>query len=141
MEKVLLSCRSLYNDFQFATEALIMTRVVNNLPKVTFVKKPWAHVKNITPADPDYNLSRPIDILLDAHVFSEILMNGLVKGEANQPMTQQTRLGWIVSGNVTKTFNCNVVVNEINDLSKYWEVEDINGDSCNSMMSEERYCE
>lgn len=139
--KVCLSCKSLYNDFQFTTEALIMTRVVNSLPNVTFAKKPWAHVTDITLADPDYNLSRPIDILLDAHVFSEILMNGLVKGEVNEPMAQQTRLGWILSGNVTKTFNCNVVVNEVNDLSKYWEVEDINGDACNSMTSEERYCE
>jgi len=139
--KVSLHCKSLHNKFHFTTEALVMTRVVNNLPNVSFTKKNWAHVTSITLADPDYNISRPIDILLDAHVYSEILMSGLIKGESHEPMIQQTQLGWILSGNVNKTYNCHVVINQVDELRKYWEIEDIGGDDCSSMTSEERYCE
>ncbi|KAH9645725.1 hypothetical protein HF086_010121 [Spodoptera exigua] len=67
-------------------------------------------------------------------------MDGLIKGPSQAPIAQQTALGWILSGNV-RTFNCHIVTNNISDLSKYWEIEDVEPSSSSSLTSEEQYCE
>lgn len=74
---VKLICESRYNNYVFVTDALVMTKVVGNLPNFTFEKQPWAHLHNINLADPDYNISRQVDVLLDAKVYAEILMDGI----------------------------------------------------------------
>ncbi|XP_063636142.1 uncharacterized protein LOC134806751 [Cydia splendana] len=136
--KVHLKCKSLHNDFEFFTDALILTRVVRDLPSTTFAKKNWGHIDNITLADPQYNISHQIDLLLNVQVYSKVVMNGLLKGETG-PIAQQTQLGWILSG-VVKSYNCHVVINDTEDLAKYWEVEDIT-DNKNQLTSQEEYCE
>ncbi|XP_045448920.1 uncharacterized protein LOC123657418 [Melitaea cinxia] len=134
-----LSCQSIYDDYVFETQALVINHVINNLPNVSFAKQTWEHLQHIQLADPHYNISKPIDLLLDASVYSEILMSGLVKGPGKAPIAQQTRLGWILSGNV-KTFNCSVVINNLSEISNYWEFEEIN--ECAADMTEsEKYCE
>ncbi|KAH9638575.1 hypothetical protein HF086_000976 [Spodoptera exigua] len=90
--------------------------------------------------DPEYNVSKPIDLLLDVSIYSQIIMDGLIKGPSQAPIAQQTALGWILSGNV-RTFNCHIVTNNISDLSKYWEIEDVEPSSSSSLTSEEQYCE
>ncbi|CAG9136294.1 unnamed protein product [Plutella xylostella] len=121
---VQLFCSSLYDDYTISTEALVMTKVLNNLPNSTFERRPWSHVQNLQLADPEYNISRPVDILLDASVYSEIVMDCILRGSLQAPIAQQTKIGWILYGNV-KTFNCNAVVNNIEDIAQFWEMEEI----------------
>jgi hypothetical protein len=66
-------------------------------------------------------------------------MNGLIRNLGQNIIAQQTRLGWILSGNV-RTFNCLVVFNNLADISKYWELEDITTVS-NAMTPQKQYCE
>lgn len=49
-------------------------------------------------ADPTYNDSQPIQMLLGCNIFYELLLSGQVKMGHNQPILQSTKLGWIVSG-------------------------------------------
>lgn len=139
--KVNLTCMSRHNDFTFETDALVMSRVVSNLPNVTFEKKNWSHIEHLTLADPDYNISRSIDILLDASVHSQIIMGGLLTGTDLQPCAQQTKLGWILSGGsgTGRTYNCHVITNNTDDIKKYWEMEEIT--EAKNMTSQEQYCE
>ncbi|XP_026324392.1 uncharacterized protein LOC113233481 [Hyposmocoma kahamanoa] len=116
--KVELHCKSLFNNYEFTTEALVMTKL----------------------ADPDYNISRPVDILLDAKVYAEIIMDGLLKSSPDQPIAQQTQMGWILSGSITKSFNCHVVINNIEDISNYWELEDIT-ETKRQLTKDEQFCE
>lgn len=136
---VSLQCKSIHDNFEFTTQALVISHVINNLPSMTFNRRAWPHIQHIQLADPEYNVSRPIDLLLDASVYSDIIMSGLIKGPSMAPIAQQTKLGWILSGNV-KTFNCHVVINNLSDLSQYWELEDVNDNSPVS-SPEEQYCE
>lgn len=136
---VSLECKSIYDDYSFNTEASIIPRVISDLPNVTFSKRSWPHIQHIKLADPEYNVSKPIDILLDACVYSDVIMSGLVKGAHNAPIAQQTKLGWILSGNV-KTFNCSVVVNNLEEISKFWEMEEIPS-TASDLTKEEQYCE
>lgn len=136
---VMLTCQSIHDDYQFATNALVIARVINNLPNVSFNRQTMPNITNINLADPEYNVSRPVDLLLDASVYSGIIMNGLIRNPEQNVIAQQTRLGWILSGNV-RTFNCHVILNNLADISKYWELEDITTAS-DTMSPQEQYCE
>ncbi|CAG9134447.1 unnamed protein product [Plutella xylostella] len=136
---ITLDCRSIHDDYGFTTQALVIKHVINNLPNMTFNQKPWDHLQHIKLADPQYNVSRPIDLLLDASIYSNIIMSGLIKGPNMAPIAQQTRMGWILSGSV-KTFNCHVVVNNLSDISQYWELEEINNQP-DDLTQDEQYCE
>ncbi|XP_072933674.1 uncharacterized protein [Epargyreus clarus] len=57
--------------------------------------------------------------------------------EATLPTAQQTQLGWILSGNV-KTFQCNVVINNLEEIQRFWEIEDIADSS--ELSLEDEHC-
>ncbi|KAF9405285.1 hypothetical protein HW555_013915, partial [Spodoptera exigua] len=62
---VSIDCQSIYGDYNFTTEALVLSRVASNLPSVQFKKQSWPHLQHLQLADPEYNVSKPIDLLLD----------------------------------------------------------------------------
>ncbi|XP_075990316.1 uncharacterized protein LOC142985966 [Anticarsia gemmatalis] len=119
-----LTCQSIYTDYNFQTEALILKRLTNNLPSSSFEKSNWPHLENLKLADPEFNISRPVDILLGADVYSNILLEGVLRGSPQSPIAQQTHLGWILCGKL-KTFNCHVTLVDMNELSRFWDTEDI----------------
>ncbi|XP_041984084.1 uncharacterized protein LOC121736766 [Aricia agestis] len=130
--------REFYNNVRYRISSYTPTSKTDQTGG-TFNKQPWSHLQNIRLADPDFNISRPIDMLLDASVYSDILMDGLIKGPNKAPMAQQTRVGWILSGDV-KTFNCCVVLNNLADISQYWELEEVQNSST-ARSEEDEYCE
>ncbi|KAJ8720880.1 hypothetical protein PYW08_006345 [Mythimna loreyi] len=134
-----IEASAVYTDYTFSTEVLIMKTLLYNLPNRSFQKPSWACLEHVNLADPEYNLSRPVDILLGADVFSSIIMNGLIKEGDSQVVAQQTRLGWIISGNV-KSYQCSVVLNDIEDIQRFWEIEDVVDDSQNKLSEEDYEC-
>lgn len=121
-----LECASTYNDFQFESEVFIMNELIKSLPNQTFTRPSWSYIENINLADPEFFKSRPVDLLFGADIYANIMLSGIIKGEHDeQPMAQQTQLGWLLCGKV-KTYQCNVVLNNVEEIQKFWEVEEIN---------------
>ncbi|XP_026829828.1 uncharacterized protein LOC113563035 [Ooceraea biroi] len=60
----------------------------------------YAHLKNLTLADVDPTSSEPIEVLLGADLYSDILRDGFRRGETGQPIAQNSVFGWIISGPV-----------------------------------------
>lgn len=60
----------------------------------------WSHIRGLPLADPQYLRRDPIELLLGADTCSAILLDGLRKGSADEPIAQRTSkgLGWILSG-------------------------------------------
>ncbi|XP_041984045.1 uncharacterized protein LOC121736726 [Aricia agestis] len=57
---------------------------------------------------------------------------------SEEPIAQQTYLGWILCGSV-KSYQCNVMVhNNYDDLQRFWECEDISLEK--EMTSEDEFC-
>lgn len=141
---VSLECKSIYDDYSFTTTASVISRVTRDLPNVSFRNNSWSHIQHMTLADPEYNVSKPIDVLLSGKIYSRVIMSGLVKGAPNEPIAQQTKLGWIVSGDGEtfdgKTLNCFVVTNDLEEIAKYWEMEEIPS-TASDLTKEEQYCE
>jgi hypothetical protein len=136
--KVELTCKSLYSNYSFKTEALILNKITNNLPNSTFKKGNWPHLENLKLADIDYNESRPVDLLLGADVYADIIMEGVLKADQQAPIAQQTHLGWILCGKL-QTYNCHVTLINMEELTKFWENEEITQN--NEEISQDDYCE
>lgn len=133
-----LHCKSIHTNYTFDTEALIMSKLINNLPNSTLNTTNWDHLCNVRLADPDFYISGPIDLLLGADIYSEIILEGVLKHGKNTPVAQQTKLGWILCGN-TKTYNCFFTLNDLKNISKFWESEEIPNE--NDSATSEEYCE
>ncbi|XP_015437066.1 PREDICTED: uncharacterized protein LOC107192351 [Dufourea novaeangliae] len=63
----------------------------------------WPHFEGLTLADPHYAAHHNVDVLLDADVYNRLLLDDVRRGECNQSMAQETRLGWILTGDLQKT--------------------------------------
>ncbi|XP_049877550.1 uncharacterized protein LOC126374847 [Pectinophora gossypiella] len=76
----------------------------------------------------------------DVYIMKSLTRN-LPSGICNvgnmTPVAQQTRLGWILCGKV-QTLQCNVVLNNIEELHRFWEIEDIQENT--SFSTEESQC-
>ncbi|XP_072380639.1 uncharacterized protein [Diabrotica undecimpunctata] len=112
----------------------ILPEIAGNLPSVTFDKKTLNIPSNITLADPDFNISSPINILIGADIFWNLICTGQIKLSSGQPILQKTKLGWIISGPLfpTNTLAARTAchLSTINNLSiedqlqKFWEIEE-----------------
>lgn len=61
-------------------------------------KQTWSHVEGVELADPEFMANDPVELLLGAEVYADILESGLRRAHSQGPIAQQTRLGWILSG-------------------------------------------
>lgn len=134
-----LRIQSIYSDFAIEGETLIMKSLIKNLPNKTFVKPSWPHIQTINLADPEFYTSRAVDLLLGADVYCKIMLGGILRGDSeDQPIAQQTQLGWLLCGTMKTRYNCNVVLHNTDDLRRFWENEDINQQ--NEMSTEDHEC-
>lgn len=99
----------------------------------------WHHLHSLSSlADPSYYESHKIDLLLGGSAHADFISSGVVKGERHQPIAQQSKLGWIISGNTNVAKSCEIlcrtttfeqVDNRDNDLNRqlkeFWELEEV----------------
>ncbi|XP_018406075.1 PREDICTED: uncharacterized protein LOC108782316, partial [Cyphomyrmex costatus] len=97
-------------------------------------------------ADPTFNVPQKIDLLLGATSFWNVLQKGRIQLNNQQPIFQNTKLGWILGGNFTpnqtsSTKICCLVTNDdLNEqLERFWELEKC--DLKRAMTIEEAECE
>ncbi|CAH1993892.1 unnamed protein product [Acanthoscelides obtectus] len=135
-----------------AQNALLATAQVDVTDKITSMVPdnniPIQHFNlpvNIKLADPEFKVTRNIDILIGAEVFWQILESERINISKDLPILQNTKLGWVLAGPlsmpVTKT-QCHLSVTDPlqNQLRKFWELEEIPFDSP-AWSPEERLCE
>ena len=54
-------------------------------------------------ADPAYLESSRINILLGARAYAQIIENQIVKGQSLQPIALSSKLGWLLTGNLSSS--------------------------------------
>ncbi|CAH2227630.1 jg280, partial [Pararge aegeria aegeria] len=133
-----INCQSIHDKFSFNTDVFITNKLIKNLPNISFEKPAWNYIQNINLADPEFYNSRPVDLLFGADIYSTIMLGGIIRGnDQSLPLAQQTQLGWLLCGNM-KSYHCNVVLSNIENIQKFWEVEDINESS--NLSEEDQKC-
>ncbi|XP_071577705.1 uncharacterized protein [Temnothorax nylanderi] len=93
----------------------------------------WPHLKGLHLANRDSASSAPIDVIIGADLFGLLLLDGVRKGAANEPIAQNTVLGWIISGPTGQARRDHPIeVHHVSvdddldlNLQRFWEVEEI----------------
>lgn len=142
------------NDFELQISTLITPHIstIKSINRESILQ--WPHIKDLQLADPSQSGRQDIDLLIGSLPCSQILQNGLIKGGKNEPIAQQTHLGWIISGaDATREEHTNVMVNnaelehcfmitngDLSDqLKAFWEVEEVMG--VTEWSNEEKACD
>lgn len=118
--------------------AIIMKKITGRLPSSTIDTTDYKHVDGLNLADPNYNVSGDIDVLLGAAVCSELLKSGMKRGDIGQPIAQCTRIGWVLYGSTKMPQSKLAVLHAIAEtpqsvaddkidemLQRLWEVESV----------------
>ncbi|KAJ0169499.1 hypothetical protein K1T71_015086 [Dendrolimus kikuchii] len=143
------------STFKLSVKAHVLKKLTCFLPSRQVRVLP--QLASLELADPWFGIPNKIDLLLGAEVYSQILLEGLVKGLPGSVIAQNTRLGWILSGK-TDTSNClsdvnqsakgNVISMHIVDatnndlLKKFWEMElEPSSYKAKHLTPEEQSCE
>lgn len=143
-ELVFGNIKSVYNEFNTNLSFLVIDKITGALPTQALDISKLNLPHNITLADPQFNCTSDIDILIGAEVFYDLLCVGQIK--IDQGLTlQKSVFGWVVSGkiysNSSNTQVCNLsiankdVYAEVRDqLEKFWLVEEVNESKSNKCL-------
>lgn len=127
-----VTIESLSNSWIADIVCLIVPVINNGLPDRSLDVSPLNIPPNIKLADPSFSESGPIDLLIGAGLFYDLLCIGQISLGQGLPILQKTVLGWIVSGTVntgeiSTTTNCNQLVTnkELHEMmQRFWLVEE-----------------
>lgn len=119
-------------NYRYTFDALVVSKVtsVSSIPKVKI--REWKHIEGLELADPKFHEPGDIDLLIGTRAYSEIILSGLKKDQADAPIAQLTKFGWVLSGAcATHTdsshVSCNLSILEEKTLSKelqqFWALE------------------
>ncbi|XP_036335364.1 uncharacterized protein LOC118745796 [Rhagoletis pomonella] len=106
----------------YNVEALILPKLASAQPDKTF-KWDIEQWRNYTLADPNFNRSDRIDVVIGGDVYADILEEGIFKED--RILGQATKLGWILSGVLQQPRkNGRILAAVTTTLEKFWEIED-----------------
>jgi len=117
-----------------------------NMPMTDIDISTWKFPPDVMLADRDFHKSAPIDILLGAEIFFDILMHSRYdcKGLA---VLQNTKLGYILSGKMHQSYvkkykkQCHslfVQTDSLHNMMWFWSIEEMNN---KVLTKEEKACE
>lgn len=85
-------------EYNFNMYSLVVKKVAEFSPPNKNEREIWSHLRNLPLANPNFTHTHRVDLLLGANVYAEIIVGNVIKGSSNEPIAQQTKLGWIVFG-------------------------------------------
>lgn len=118
------------SEYRLPVTLIILPKLTGCLPEKNVPELKSDCLQNKLFADPTYYKRGPIDIILGAQEYSNLLLNGLHKMQ-DGIIAQNTEFGWILSGICGDTTNTNTVISmmtrttEVQQLNKFWELEEI----------------
>lgn len=130
---------SINSDFSAKLSCLVLEEITGELPKSPINLNIMSLPKNLLLADPNFHQPAPIDMLIGADIFWDILGTEQRYLGPELPKLQSSKLGWLVSGPIKANINtsrntiqCNHVslANKLQDpidnlLTKFWELEEV----------------
>ncbi|XP_055634292.1 uncharacterized protein LOC129774557 [Toxorhynchites rutilus septentrionalis] len=132
--QVTTELRSRVNDFKQRMNFLVLRKVTSDTPAVSYSTTHWKIPESVLLADPEFNISRRIDLIIGAGHFYTLLLDGRIRLAQNLPMLVETVFGWIVTGQMKhdesrEAVTCHVALApSIEDqLQRLWKLEDVTG--------------
>ncbi|XP_073841434.1 uncharacterized protein [Musca autumnalis] len=133
------------------SQAFVLPTIIPAQPNHDLDITKWQIPQNIKLADPNFNTQGKVDILLGAEFYFSLMQPGTIKLSGNQPILQNTALGWIVGGLIEQTstdvtpaaLTCAIFDSETSleqAIEKLWKLEEV--EASEEVMSPlEKLCE
>lgn len=97
--------------------------------------KNWKHLNKLQLADPEFRVAKHVDVLFGVDIYAIIVKDGLRKGKINEPIAQNSALGWLIFGAACKQRECSIRIHSMllsNNqdenldaaLKRFWESEE-----------------
>ncbi|XP_011881841.1 PREDICTED: uncharacterized protein LOC105569746, partial [Vollenhovia emeryi] len=147
---VSLTLRSTRSNATATIQAHVLRTVTSILPSFEAEPEEWPHLRNLALADPDFLIPRPVDILISADAYGQIIKPNIIRHSPLMPIAQLSIFGWLVLGPVnreairTSTHHASTQVNEdvLNELlTKFWVQEEVPTHDVNQFTPDEQRCE
>lgn len=124
-----LKFNSRINNYSANISCLVVPKICTKIPHTSINIKNLHIPSHIELADPSFNISSKIDMLIGADLFWDLICNGHISLGNKLPILHSSRLGWIVSGAISstnmKSTICKVSINNLKEqLSRFWELEE-----------------
>ncbi|XP_053692165.1 uncharacterized protein LOC128740628 [Sabethes cyaneus] len=117
-QAVFAEVKSLNTPFKRQLKFHVLSRVTVDLPVRSIAINSWQIPANIVLADPTFNESGAVDLIIGAELYLELMIPEYqAKLDEFGPILQNTQLGWIIAGVVPEVSICNNAV-----TSESWEV-------------------
>ncbi|XP_039311341.1 uncharacterized protein LOC105201279 [Solenopsis invicta] len=130
--RIAMNLTSRVGNAVFAISALVMPRLSIYGGSVEANSSGWSHIRGLDLADPDFSSTDPVELLLGVNVYAKVARPGMRLGGDEEPIAQQTALGWIIMGLVSTcqvttaltSLQCSAV-DDLNALvRRFWELEE-----------------
>ncbi|KAJ8947348.1 hypothetical protein NQ318_002874 [Aromia moschata] len=116
----------------FELDFIVLSRICSNMPSVSLEDTILSNFSNLSLADPKFNISGPIDMLLGADTFGHIL-KGATLNLSNGLVAIDTIFGWMVTGKMEKppttivsnTFLSHADLSLERLVTKFWDLEQV----------------
>ncbi|XP_055622175.1 uncharacterized protein LOC129765771 [Toxorhynchites rutilus septentrionalis] len=148
-QSVISTIHSKNNEFSSKLEFLVLPNPTSELPTSNVDISMWKIPSNFPLADPAFNVSSPIDLLLGIEQFHEYIMSGRIILGKGCPVLFETVFGWAVIGRCYGTTPpttpvCHIATtrNLESLLERFWELESLQSDriySAKEIACEELY--
>ncbi|XP_015121530.1 uncharacterized protein LOC107044238 [Diachasma alloeum] len=147
--EVHLTLQSIHSEERIEVTAHSLERLTSTLPSFSAEGLKWDHIEGLELADPHFRVSAPIDLLVGANIFGQVIKPNVIRGGVQAPVAQLTSFGWIVYGPAGpdqptsySSHHLSVSNDELNDLlTKFWVQEEVPGRTDANLSTEELECE
>ncbi|XP_071581073.1 uncharacterized protein [Temnothorax nylanderi] len=146
-----LQLRSLYSRSDVIIQAHILQTLTNILPSFNAAPQEWPHLTKLILADPDFLTPRPVDIIIGADSYGQIIKPNIIKQDPLMPIAQLSIFGWLVLGPVDTSSSASAAVHhasiqEREDaldelLAKFWTQEEVPASNTHDLTPDEQRCE
>lgn len=102
------------SGYVLTTKAVVLKDVTDYAIDLTGYN--YDHLNNLLLADPSFRCVSNIDILLGVADLARILKAGVIKNDPDEPIAQNTELGWIITGPALHNIKRPKVVSMISNM-------------------------
>lgn len=141
-----ISIRSKVNDYSTKIRCIILPCITSSLPTINIDSGSIRIPDNVQLADPTFNISADIDLLIGADIFWDLLNDDRLR-LPNGPYLQNSKLGWLLSGPIfakaaqSTHVQCHFSQDIDKQLRLFWELESIPTSPSSVLTEDERKCE
>jgi len=130
---------------EITVQAWVLPSITSDMPRASLPMDIKDRFSSLALADPQFNVTQPVDMLLGADLFSTILDGRQVKLDEALPTAFSSIFGWVLIGPLPETLTCHLttpvsLTTSIEDMmDKFWAVEE--PDAAPSSFTDEGWCE